>query len=170
MKKVRVEFEIDDAISEEVMVDEIVAGADYPIMNWRIIDPAPRQEGGQAIVTSEMMNAGGQRLRELQGKLATTRSLEEIAKLVFEVMQAVSTLTQSKRSGLSQQHQSYRSTISSLDELREAAKLFYNLTIADPTVILRANSFDKRESIVKAGAKLQEALIKTGKVVEEIGK
>lgn len=39
-----------------------------------------------AIVTSAMMNAGADRLKELQSKGAAIRSLQEIVKLVYEVM------------------------------------------------------------------------------------
>jgi hypothetical protein len=45
------------------------------------------------------------------------------------------------------------------EELREAAKAFYNMTIGDPAVIIRPPSAEKRDAIVEAGERLKAALI-----------
>lgn len=47
------------------------------------------------------------------------------------------------------------------EELREAAKAFYNMTIGDRSVIIRPPSAEKRDAIVSAGERLRLALIAT---------
>ena len=44
------------------------------------------------------------------------------------------------------------------DALRAATKQFYNLTIADPDVLIRAFTESKREAIIEAGRVLAAAL------------
>lgn len=48
-----------------------------------------------------------------------------------------------------------------LVRVREAAKLFHNLTIADPEVIIRPCSAEKRDAIQAAGNQLRAALSPT---------
>jgi hypothetical protein len=43
-------------------------------------------------------------------------------------------------------------------ELREAARLFHNLTQGDPEVIIRPPSAEKRDAIVAAGERLRAAI------------
>lgn len=44
-------------------------------------------------------------------------------------------------------------------ELHAAAKQFYNLTLADPEVIIRPPSAEKRDAITQAGERLRAALV-----------
>lgn len=46
-----------------------------------------------------------------------------------------------------------------VDELKEAAKLFYNLTRADPKVIIRCPDEKRRDTIVAAGERLRKAIL-----------
>jgi hypothetical protein len=45
-----------------------------------------------------------------------------------------------------------------LAELREAARVFHNLTLGDPSVIIRPPSSEKRDAIIEAGERLRRAL------------
>lgn len=46
-----------------------------------------------------------------------------------------------------------------MSELHDAAKAFYNITIADATVIVRAGSMAKRDAIAAAGERLRAAIL-----------
>ncbi len=48
------------------------------------------------------------------------------------------------------------------DRMREAAKQFHNLTIADPSVTIRAQSKAQRDAISDAGEQLRAALAQEG--------
>lgn len=45
-----------------------------------------------------------------------------------------------------------------MKELREAASALYNLTIGDPEVIVRPRSYEKRDAIIAAAARLRAAI------------
>lgn len=46
------------------------------------------------------------------------------------------------------------------DELHNAAKDFYNRTVADPEVIIRCNSAEKRDAVTESGERLRALLAK----------
>lgn len=80
-------------------------------------------------------------------ELSMPMKRDSIAKVCVEMLKAIDAAT-ARESAL----------IADRDAIRAAARQFYNLTIADPDVLIRAFTESKREAIIETGRVLAAAL------------